>query len=24
VQMGNMKKALTEEDTLYTRFQVIF
>ena len=24
VQMGNMKKPLTEEDTLYTRFQVIF
>ncbi len=24
VQIGNMKKALTEEDTLYTRFQVIF
>jgi phosphate-selective porin OprO/OprP len=24
VQVGNMKKALTEEDTLYTRFQVIF
>jgi phosphate-selective porin OprO/OprP len=24
VQMGNMKTALTEEDALYTRFQVIF
>jgi phosphate-selective porin len=24
VQIGNMKKALTEEDALYTRFQVIF
>ena len=24
VQMGNMKRALTEEDALYTRFQVIF
>ncbi len=24
IQIGNMKKALSEEDTLYTRFQVIF
>jgi phosphate-selective porin OprO and OprP len=24
IQIGNMKKALTEEDALYTRFQVIF
>ena len=24
IQIGNMKKALTEEDTFYTRFQVIF
>ena len=24
IQIGNMKKPLSEEDTLYTRFQVIF